>query len=296
MTKLISPAPYGSAEVGLLYGATKKPYSPSRPHKGRDWKWRYIAPIKSRQVHANVSGRVIAAFDNGDYRDGWGNYVEIEVVPGVSTRLCHLRTGSVLVKPGQHIKAGDQVGVMGATGRTSGLIHLHEELRINGLRVNPDTYRGANGKHLPGTEPKPSPAPAGDPFKTRQLVLANLNLRNAPGTKGTKVLLTIPKGSTVRSGAFKDGWNQIKTSAGKIGWVDASFIVPRDQETSADLNLRKTPSTASPKNIIKTLPKGTDVLVIGVPAPQENDHSVWRWVKLADGTRGYVHRSFLKVR
>lgn len=296
MTKLVSPAPYGSTDVGLLFGATTEPYSKSNPHKGRDWKWSYARPIKSRQIHAQVSGRVIAAYNDGDFRDGWGNYVEIEVIKGISVRLCHLKTGSVLVKVGQWVSAGQRVGTMGATGRTGGKVHLHEELRINGTRVNPDTYRASRGKHLPGTEPKPAPAPApaGSAFPTKQLVLASLRLRSTPSTKG-EILTVLAKGSNVYSGKLSNGWNQVKTPTGKVGWVDASFIVPRHQVTTTGVNLRSKPSTASKKTIIKTLPKGTKVTVIGVPAPLENDSTVWRWVRLADGTTGYVHRSYLKV-
>lgn len=160
MTMLVSPAPYGSTDVGLLFGnTTVPPYTKSNPHKGRDWKWSYARPIKSRQVHAPVSGRVVAAYNDGAFRDGWGNYVDIEVAPGVRVRLAHLVGGkSVLTKVGQWVTAGQQVGTMGATGRTGGKVHLHEELWLGDTRVNPDTYRAPYGKHLPGTEPKPAPA------------------------------------------------------------------------------------------------------------------------------------------
>lgn len=160
MTRLVSPAPYGSTDIGLLFGnTTVSPYTKSNPHKGRDWKWSYARPIKSRQVHAPVSGRVVAAYSDGAFRDGWGNYVDIEVAPGVRVRLAHLVGGkAVLVKVGQWVTAGQQVGTMGATGRAGGKVHLHEELWLGDTRVNPDTYRAPYGKHLPGTEPKPAPA------------------------------------------------------------------------------------------------------------------------------------------
>lgn len=159
MVQLISPAPFASTDKGLAFGnTTVKPYSPSRPHGGKDHKWSIARVVKSRQVHAPVTGKVVRVLSNGANNNGWGNYVDIEVIPGIFVRLAHLLTGSIRVKAGDRITVGDRVGTMGATGETGGKVHLHEELWINGKRVDPDLYRGPQGRHLPGTEPKPAPA------------------------------------------------------------------------------------------------------------------------------------------
>jgi murein DD-endopeptidase MepM/ murein hydrolase activator NlpD len=43
---------------------------------------------------------------------------------------------AIVVRPGDHITRGQQVGRMGSTGRSTGN-HLHYEVRIDGRAVNP---------------------------------------------------------------------------------------------------------------------------------------------------------------
>ncbi|MDJ1113246.1 M23 family metallopeptidase [Microbacterium dauci] len=157
MTLLISPAPFASTDPGLEFGnTTTYPYSPSRPHQGKDWKWRVSDVTRSRRVVAPAGGKVTRIYSSGGNNRGWGNRVEI-TVPATGVKIVaalnHLLTGSIAVKVGQTVEAGDYIGQMGATGETGGQVHLHEELWINGVRVDPDIYRK---KHLPGT-----PASAG---------------------------------------------------------------------------------------------------------------------------------------
>jgi hypothetical protein len=54
----------------------------------------------------------------------YGNFVVLEVAPGVFVHYVHLRQGSVQVKPGQHVKRGAVLGHLGLTG-SAGAPHLH---------------------------------------------------------------------------------------------------------------------------------------------------------------------------
>ncbi len=65
---------------------------------------------------------------------GYGNMIELEHGKSIQTRYGHL--SSIQVAPGQRIKRGQMIGLMGSTGRSTGS-HLHYEVRLDGRAVNP---------------------------------------------------------------------------------------------------------------------------------------------------------------
>jgi murein DD-endopeptidase MepM/ murein hydrolase activator NlpD len=69
--------------------------------------------------------------------NGYGNLVELEHGSGIQTRYGHLSRS--LVSPGQHVKRGDVIALMGSTGRSTGN-HLHYEVRLDGKAVNPVAF------------------------------------------------------------------------------------------------------------------------------------------------------------
>ncbi|MES2164389.1 MAG: M23 family metallopeptidase [Pseudomonadota bacterium] len=60
----------------------------------------------------------------------YGNFVVLEVRPGLFVHYAHLRQGSVQVKPGQHVKRGAPLGRLGLTGG-AGAPHLHFHVSDN---------------------------------------------------------------------------------------------------------------------------------------------------------------------
>jgi murein DD-endopeptidase MepM/ murein hydrolase activator NlpD len=82
-------------------------------------------------IYATADGVVLRAGWNSG---GYGNLVEIDHGRGITTRYGHM--SAILVRPGDHITRGQQVGRMGSTGRSTGS-HLHYEVRIDGRAVNP---------------------------------------------------------------------------------------------------------------------------------------------------------------
>jgi murein DD-endopeptidase MepM/ murein hydrolase activator NlpD len=65
---------------------------------------------------------------SGDWPGGCGWYVDIQHAGGVITRYCHQQTRP-LVKEGDKVTAGQQIGVVGSTGHSSGP-HLHFEVHL----------------------------------------------------------------------------------------------------------------------------------------------------------------------
>ena len=65
-----------------------------------------------------------------------GNGVVIDHPGGWQTQYCHLRRGSVRVKPGQAVAAGAQLAEVGLSGRTE-FPYLHFAVRLGTLQVDP---------------------------------------------------------------------------------------------------------------------------------------------------------------
>jgi murein DD-endopeptidase MepM/ murein hydrolase activator NlpD len=66
-----------------------------------------------------------------------GNAVVVSHGFGVTTRFYHL--SKILVGAGQKVKRGDKIAEVGTTGKSTGP-HLHYEVRVNGISVNPVRY------------------------------------------------------------------------------------------------------------------------------------------------------------
>jgi murein DD-endopeptidase MepM/ murein hydrolase activator NlpD len=66
-----------------------------------------------------------------------GNILVVSHGFGMTSRFSHL--SRVLVKTGQKVKRGDKIAEVGMTGKTTGP-HLHYEVRLNGIPVNPMRY------------------------------------------------------------------------------------------------------------------------------------------------------------
>ncbi|RLP24847.1 M23 family metallopeptidase [Mesorhizobium sp. YM1C-6-2] len=130
---IANPSPGHS--VSSTFGVRKDPLlgSPAL-HSGMDFR----APMGS-EAHVTAPGTVVSAGWNG----GYGRMVEVEHADGFTTRYGHL--SKILVKKGQQLSAGDIVGKVGSTGRSTGP-HLHYEVRRNGEALNPSRFLKAGRK------------------------------------------------------------------------------------------------------------------------------------------------------
>jgi len=101
-------------------------------------RWHTGIDLDSRSgtaILASASGRV-ASVTRG-WGGGYGNHIIIDHGSGFTTLYGHLTSFSV--SSGQWVNQGQQIGIMGSTGWSTG-VHLHFEIRVNGSPQNPLNY------------------------------------------------------------------------------------------------------------------------------------------------------------
>ncbi|TAN59751.1 M23 family metallopeptidase [bacterium] len=111
------------------FGQRTSPYTGlPQIHKGLD-----IANKVGTPVVASADGIVIkSAWENN-----LGKTVIIRHGYGVTTTYAHL--SEIGVRVGQKVKRGQKIAAVGNTGRSTGP-HLHYQVALNGVEVNPDKY------------------------------------------------------------------------------------------------------------------------------------------------------------
>lgn len=95
-------------------------------HKGID-----IAAPPGSPVWAPAEGKVVLA----DYSPTYGNRIDIQHGHGLLTRHAHLE--SRMVKKGDLVARGQQIGKVGKTGRCKGSSHLHYEIIQGNSQLDP---------------------------------------------------------------------------------------------------------------------------------------------------------------
>jgi murein DD-endopeptidase MepM/ murein hydrolase activator NlpD len=122
-------APLVEGFVGSGFGMRTDPFTGEMTmHTGVD----FAAPVGT-PIFAAAGGVVEAAERHPEY----GNLVRIDHGNGLSTWYAH--TSRFLVKAGDIVRKGQQIALVGATGRATGP-HLHFEVRVNGTPQNPLKY------------------------------------------------------------------------------------------------------------------------------------------------------------
>lgn len=117
------------SSVTSYYGYRIHPISGANQlHNGMD-----IGAPEGSKVMAGLTGTVVTSA----YNDSYGNYVVIKDSKGYELRYAHLSSRSV--SAGSAVTKGDEIGLVGSTGNSTGS-HLHIELLKNGERLNPIFY------------------------------------------------------------------------------------------------------------------------------------------------------------
>ena len=102
-------------------------------HQGVD-----IGMLRTLQLRSVASGVVRRTGYAGGY-EGYGQVVVLDL-PGPYTAL-YAHLGNVGVRPGQHVRRGQRLGLAGCTGSCSGT-HLHFEVLRRGVPLNPLHFLG----------------------------------------------------------------------------------------------------------------------------------------------------------
>ena len=111
------------------FGPREDPFTGAvRIHKGID-----LACLAGTPIYTPADGRVVFV----GWTAGWGLNVVIEHSERLSTRYAHCSSACTVV--GSEVKRGDLIARVGSTGR-SVAPHLHYEVLIDGVQVDPEDY------------------------------------------------------------------------------------------------------------------------------------------------------------
>lgn len=148
-TRVVVPVPDGSYTLSSPYGWRTDPVTNERAfHGGLDF-----AAAAGTPALAVADGVVVLT----GYVGGWGNLIVLEhTVDGerVATAYAHLLDGGIHVREGQHVLAGQHIGDIGSTGKSTGP-HLHLEVRPGGWgqdTVDPAAWLAEHGAAPIGME------------------------------------------------------------------------------------------------------------------------------------------------
>ncbi len=121
--------PVESGYISSLYGKRTDPFDGNQAHHGG----LDFAGVAGTRVLAVADGIVSHAGTDG----GYGRLIEVTHGNGYVTRYAH--NAKLLVKPGQTVKRGDAIALMGSTGRSTGP-HMHFEVLRDGRTMNPLSF------------------------------------------------------------------------------------------------------------------------------------------------------------
>lgn len=129
---LLESVPGGWPVRGILssvFGVRISPFTQTPVfHHGLD-----IVAQTGTPVLASASGVVVKS----GYEAQYGNVVVVDHGAGYRSVYAHMSSSSV--EEGAFVNRGEEVGKVGSTGRSTGP-HLHYEVRVNGLPVNPARF------------------------------------------------------------------------------------------------------------------------------------------------------------
>ena len=125
--------PITQGRLTWRYGPKTDPFTKEeRFHNGVD-----VAAKTGTPVRAAADGVVIKVQHTFDENSGYGKNIIIGHADGIITRYAKLH--EIFVEVNKRVKAGEKIGAVGSTGKSTGP-HLHFELKRNETYMNPEDY------------------------------------------------------------------------------------------------------------------------------------------------------------
>ncbi len=141
--KALLRTPVNGVQITSGFGMRRHPIlGYSKMHKGVDF-----GAATGTPIYASGDGVISEAGPKGAY----GNFVEIKHNAKYSTAYAHMSRFGKGIRAGTRVKQGQVIGYVGTTGRSTGP-HLHYELRVAGVQVNPSKIALKTGNTLEGRE------------------------------------------------------------------------------------------------------------------------------------------------
>lgn len=143
MRKALMSTPVDGARLSSGFGKRKHPVlGYTKMHKGMD----FAAP-SGTPIYAAGDGTIekLGRFSS------YGNYIRIRHNSGLKTAYAHMKGYAKGLSPGSRVKQGQVIGYIGTTGRSTGP-HLHYEVMVNGVQVNPRSVKMQQGETLKGKQ------------------------------------------------------------------------------------------------------------------------------------------------
>lgn len=142
-------SPVDDPKYTSWFGETRYINGKKDVHTGID----IVSSSGKKSIYAAEGGKVIKVRNDcgttKNMSDGYGNVVWILMPDGRVAIYAHMKKGSVLVKEGNTVKAGQKIGTMGESGAAWG-VHLHYEMRPSrnssygtAINVNPSSKGGS---------------------------------------------------------------------------------------------------------------------------------------------------------
>lgn len=143
--KALMTTPINGARISSGFGNRKHPVlGYNKMHKGMD----FAAP-RGTPIYASGDGVIEYIGRRGSF----GNYIKIRHRNDLHSAYAHMKGFKSGLSNGSRVRQGDTIGYVGSTGRSTGP-HLHYEVHLNGVAVNPKSIKLPTGTKLAGAELK----------------------------------------------------------------------------------------------------------------------------------------------